>query len=218
MSDAKSEILSRVRSALKDVPATETPADVTVSRDYRLKSDLDRQTLIDQFIERVEDYRAVVHRVTPEGLSEAIESACARKGVKRLLIPADLPQGWIPKNVETVQDQQLTYEQIDTTDGVLTGSAIGVAQTGTIMLDGGPGQGRRAISLIPDYHLCVVLEDDVVGLIPEAITRLRDVAQAPGRPITWISGPSATSDIELNRVEGVHGPRTLEVLVVGPAR
>jgi L-lactate dehydrogenase complex protein LldG len=109
---------------------------------------------------------------------------------------------------------RLTNEQIESSDGVLTAAALGIAQTGTIVLDGGPGQGRRALTLLPDYHLCVIRADQIVGFVPEAVTRLHDAARAPGRPITWISGPSATSDIELNRVAGVHGPRTLEVLVV----
>ena len=108
----------------------------------------------------------------------------------------------------------LTNDQLEQSDGVLTACALGIAQTGTLVLDRGPGQGRRAISLVPDYHLCVIFEDQVVGLVPEAVAKLRDAAAAVGRPITFISGPSATSDIELNRVEGVHGPRTLEVIVV----
>ena len=216
MSDAKTEILGRVRAALDDVPATEKPSDVPVQRNYRLNdTSTDRSHLIELFVDRVADYRAIVHRIASKDLPQAIHDACQSRGIKRLLAPADIPEEWVPKNVELIRDRGLTYEQIDGTDGVLTASALGVAQTGTIILDGGPKQGRRAISLIPDYHLCVVEEDQVVGLIPEAITRLHDVAQAPGRPITWISGPSATSDIELNRVEGVHGPRTLEVLVVG---
>jgi L-lactate dehydrogenase complex protein LldG len=116
-----------------------------------------------------------------------------------------------------LSDRDLSYEQLDASDGVLTSCALGIAQTGTIVLDGGPGQGRRASTLVPDYHLCVIREDQVVGTVPEAVAALREVAAAPGRPVTWVSGPSATSDIELNRVEGVHGPRALEVLVVGDA-
>ncbi|MBC8075035.1 MAG: LUD domain-containing protein, partial [Chloroflexales bacterium] len=121
---------------------------------------------------------------------------------------------WLPAGVETLHDAgDASYAALDESDGVLTGCALGVAQTGTIVLDSGPSQGRRAISLVPDYHLCVVRAEQIVGLLPEAISALQAAASA-GRPLTFISGPSATSDIELNRVEGVHGPRTLEVLIV----
>ncbi len=113
-----------------------------------------------------------------------------------------------------LRDHSLTNEQLNDSDGVITGCALGIAQTGTIVLDGGPGQGRRALTLLPDYHLCVIREDQIVGIVPEAVAVLAGSAGVPDRPQTWISGPSATSDIELNRVEGVHGPRTLEVLVV----
>jgi L-lactate dehydrogenase complex protein LldG len=216
MTTAKDAILSKIRAALSDVPREETPADVPVERDYRQRDDSPREILIEQFVERVAEYRAVVRRVRPAELSSAIEAACRARGVKRLVIPTDLPEPWLPPGVELVRDGGLSNDRLDACDGVLTGCALGIAQTGTIVLDGGTAQGRRAISLIPDYHLCIIREDQVVGLVPEAVARLHDAARAPGRPITWISGPSATSDIELNRVEGVHGPRTLEVLVVGP--
>jgi L-lactate dehydrogenase complex protein LldG len=131
--------------------------------------------------------------------------------------PDDVPEDWLPCTVELLRDtgsSPLAYAQLDASDGVLTGCALGIAQTGTIVLDGGSAQGRRALSLLPDYHLCIVFEHQIVGLVPEAIARLGDTVRRTGRPITLVSGPSATSDIELNRVEGVHGPRTLEVLVV----
>jgi L-lactate dehydrogenase complex protein LldG len=134
--------------------------------------------------------------------------------VRRLVVPRDLPPGWIPPDVEALRDPGLTHDQLDTSDGVLTACALGIAQTGTIILDSGAGQGRRALSLVPDYHLCVIRDEQIVGLVPEAVARLHDDASHPGHPLTWISGPSATSDIELNRVEGVHGPRTLEVFVI----
>ena len=218
MSLAREEILNRVRAALRDVPRGEAPAAVAVDRAYLTADPAPRGDIIEQFVERVAEYKAHVRRVAPAELAGAIAAACAARGVRRLVVPADLPEGWLPAGVEILRDPGLTNDQLDASDGVLTGSALGIAQTGTIALDGGPGQGRRAISLVPDYHLCVVEADRVVGSVPEAVARLREAALRPGRPITWISGPSATSDIELNRVEGVHGPRTLEVLVVdGPA-
>lgn len=211
---AREEMLSRIRAALRDVPSGERPEDVTVARDYLTSGTDAREEVIERFVERVADYKVHMQRVTEAELPGAIAAACEARGVRRLVIPDDLPEGWHPTNVEALRDAgNLSYEQLDTSDGVLTGCALGIAQTGTIVLDGGERQGRRVITLLPDYHLCVVYESQIVDLVPEAITRLRDAALAR-RPITFISGPSATSDIELNRVEGVHGPRTLDVLVV----
>jgi L-lactate dehydrogenase complex protein LldG len=214
MSEAKAEMLRRIREALTDVPAAEDPEDVPVERSYRKAERVPHEELIERFIERVAEYRAAIRRVSVGGLPRSIASACAARGVRRLIVPHDLPPGWLPAGVELLVDGGLSNAQLDSGDGVLTASALGIAQTGTIVLDSGPGQGRRAISLIPDYHLCIIRDDQIVVLVPEAVERLHEAARAPGRPITWISGPSATSDIELNRVEGVHGPRTLEVLVV----
>ena len=155
-----------------------------------------------------------MHRAAADELGDALAELCGEAGAATLAVPRDLPDAWRPAGVELVPDTGLTPHELDELDGALTGCALGIAETGTIVLDGGPAQGRRALTLVPDYHLCVIAEDQVVGLVPEAVERL-EPAIAEGRPLTLVSGPSATSDIELNRVEGVHGPRTLHVVVLG---
>lgn len=216
--NARETILSRIREALQDVPGDEQPEAVTVTRSYRQSSAAEREELVERFIERVADYKVTLRRVQEQELPEAIAAACEVRGVRRLVQPADLPESWAPADIELLRDDPaLTNEQLDTSDGVLTGCALGIAQTGTIVLDGGAWQGRRVLTLLPDYHLCVIFEEQIADLVPEAIARLADAVRQHQRPITFISGPSATSDIELNRVEGVHGPRTLEVLVVRAA-
>jgi L-lactate dehydrogenase complex protein LldG len=197
------------------VPRDERPADVVVARDYLRHEPTPQTELVDHFAERVADYKAKVRQVPVDQLDHAIEEAIRARGVRRLVVPADVPDAWLPAGVEVLRDSgALSYTELDESDGVLTGCALGIAQTGTIVLDSGLYQGRRAITLIPDYHLCIVRVEQIVGLVPEAVAELQEAA-AQGQPITFISGPSATSDIELNRVEGVHGPRTLEVLIVG---
>ena len=212
--DARETVLGKIRSALKDVPESERPDDVTVDRSYLTASDEPRPDLIRQFIERVEEYRAKVKTTSPDDLARVIAESCAENGVRSLVIPAGLPDGWAPADLTLLREPGLTIDELERADGALTSCAVGIAQTGTVVLDAGPGQGRRAVTLLPDHHLCVIFEDQIVGLVPEAITRLRESADRPDRPITFISGPSATSDIELSRVEGVHGPRKLEVIVV----
>ena len=215
MISARDEVLQRIRKSLSDIPEQESPADVAVARDYIIANpDATRLEIIEQFVERVEEYKAIVKRVRHEALSQAIASACQARGIRRLASAENLPQAWIPPGVEILTDPGLTYDQLDQVDGVITGCALGIAQTGTIVLDAGATQGRRVLTLLPDYHLCIVFEDQVVGLVPEAFRHLNATST---RPMTFISGPSATSDIELSRVEGVHGPRTLEVLVVDRA-
>lgn len=211
---AKETILARIRGALKDVPASESSADVAVARDYRRSGTLEGDALAELFAERCADYRADVRLVTAQELPAAIAAALERRDARRLAIPADLPAAWRVDGVEWVEDEALSHEQISDTDGVLTGCAVAIAETGVIVLDGDAAQGRRALTLLPDYHLCVVARERIVEVVPQAIDALHAAARA-GRPMTWIAGPSATSDIEFNRVEGVHGPRTLDVLVVG---
>ncbi|KAB8182771.1 LutC/YkgG family protein [Microbispora catharanthi] len=196
-------ILARVRRALAGVP------DVEITRAYRGPSRTPGEIRL--FEERVRDYRAVVHLVDEAGVAERVALSLAGRGARRVVVPAGFPARWLAAaDAEAVADDPpLSAADLDAVDGVLTTCAVAIAETGTIVLDAGPGQGRRALTLVPDHHLCVVRADQVVAGVPDAVDRL-----APARPLTWISGPSATSDIELNRVEGVHGPRTLEVLIV----
>ena len=204
MADARAEILVRIAEALADRPA---PA--PVDRSYRRAGDHpDPVTL---FAERVDDYRATVEIVTAAGLPAAVARVLSARGARRVAVPVDLPGEWLTEaEVEPlVDDPPLSAADLDGADGAVTGAAVGIALTGTIVLDAGSAQGRRALTLLPDFHLCVVRAEQIVATVPEALARLD-----PARPLTWISGPSATSDIELNRVEGVHGPRTLHVLVV----
>jgi L-lactate dehydrogenase complex protein LldG len=213
---AREEILGRIGAALADVPADELPDDVTVERGYDRSLGLNAGGLRDLLAERVADYQAVVRVVEADALTAALGEACGRHAASRLVVPADLPEPWRPPDVELVPDDGLANEALDSVDGVLTGCSAAIAETGTIVLDGGARQGRRALTLVPDLHLCVVEVDQIVGTVPEAFERLARAARER-RPLTFISGPSATSDIELSRVEGVHGPRRLEVFILtGP--
>lgn len=201
MSDAKSEILARIAAAaVRPVLAP----DLSFATSVR-----DRAIVIEQFCEYVEDYKARVQRIDVTDIPGAV---LALVGNGRLVVPIDLPMEWKGAPI-TVVDNQLSHQELDGCAAVLTGCSLGIAETGTIVLDGGSAQGRRAITLIPDHHICVIFERQIVDTVPEAVAALKPSIDE-GRPLTWISGPSATSDIELNRVEGVHGPRKLDVLVV----
>jgi L-lactate dehydrogenase complex protein LldG len=182
-----------------------------VPRTYRISGDLDTALLLDLLAERLRDYGCTVRRTAPGQLMTAVGEALGQRGARRIVVPAGLDLTGLPAGTAIVADDGLSPAALDAVDGVITGAAVAIAETGTIVLDGSPGQGRRAVSLVPDYHLCIVRAEQVVALVPEALARLD-----PGRPLTWISGPSATSDIELERVQGVHGPRTLEVILVAP--
>ena len=211
VSDAREAVLARVRAALG--PAIEVPE---VPRAYREAGALGaggNAATVDLFCDRVADYRATVKRVSSDELPRALMAACEQRQARRIAVPAEAPR-WTFEGVELVRDDPpLSPRQLDELDGVLTGCALAIAETGTIVLDGVGGSGRRALTLVPDYHLCVVRSDEIVPSVPDGVAALARVV-AEGRPITFISGPSATSDIELDRVEGVHGPRTLDVFVV----
>jgi iron-sulfur cluster protein len=203
---ARADILHRIRTALKGA----TPADVP--RNYRTEDTRERDEIVDLFAERVAEYRATVHRVGEDEVRETVERIANEAGAERIGIPGDLPGEWRPGSPDLVEDASLSVPELDALDGALTGCALAIAEVGAFVLDGGEGQGRRALTLVPDLHICVVREDQVVGLVPEAVRELeRSVKE--GRPLTFVAGPSATSDIELDRVEGVHGPRVLHVVV-----
>lgn len=220
----RAEILARVRAALADAPAV--PA---VARDYCRQGTRDRAELVALLADRLADYRASVSEVD----REALPATLAERLTGSVVVPADVPPEWLSAYAGTVRrdDPPVPVAELDAAGvSVLTGCAVAIAETGTIVLDAGPAQGRRALTLVPDHHVCVVTVDQVVATVPEALARLAAPAgpvkraervraspaqpAPPTRPLTFISGPSATSDIELDRVEGVHGPRHLDVLIV----
>ncbi len=206
MNDGRAVMLQRIRTALAASPAEP----VTVPRDY------DREPLsgcgdVDRFAETVADYRARVLRITPDAIAETVTALVAAGG--DVAVPGDLPAGWVT-GVTAIRDDgrnPLPNSRLETVAAVVTGCAVGIAATGTIALDAGATQGRRALTLVPDHHICIVFAEQIVDTVPQGFAALD-----PLRPLTFISGPSATSDIELERVEGVHGPRTLDVLIVEP--
>jgi L-lactate dehydrogenase complex protein LldG len=196
---ARDEILARIRTALRDRPE---PA--AVVRNYRRATGAGD---VDRFVERVADYRAGVHRAG-HSVAATITAVLTERGIQQVVAPEGYPDEWLPA-VEVVREP-VGVAALDRISAVITTCRVAIAETGTIVLDGGPGMGARALTLVPDYHLVVVEAGQILANVPDAVAALD-----PTRPLTWISGPSATSDIELNRVEGVHGPRTLDVVVAG---
>ncbi|MDO5752314.1 lactate utilization protein C [Arthrobacter sp.] len=208
---AREDIMGRIASALRDAP--ETPV---VPREYRRSSNMSAEQRLEQLVDRLEDYKAHVF-VTPAAQAPA-KLAELLAGSASIVVPHGLPREWLAELTDDAgslevhvdsPERRLTVAELDAVDAVVTAAATAVSETGTIMLDGSEAQGRRIISLVPDRHICLLRAGDIVEVLPEAIARLEAT-----RPQTWISGPSATSDIELERVEGVHGPRTLDVIIL----
>jgi len=204
---AREEILQRVRAAHV------TPPEQEIRRDYsHVREHADR---LGQFVQRVEDYKASVIRTHPDEVAAAVAKFLV--GGTKVVVPPGFNTSWVPEGLTVVGDEPaLGSDELNAVDAVLTCAVVGIAETGTIVLDHTAGMGRRTLTLVPDLHVCVVTADQVVGDVPEAVARLSASVKA-GRPLTWISGGSATVDIELQRVEGVHGPRTLCVVLVEPA-
>jgi L-lactate dehydrogenase complex protein LldG len=213
--NSRERILGRVRRALADVTPDERPYEQAVPRDYlRVHGERTAEETVELLAENLADYRAIVHRADAEELPTLVMRLLAEHGSREVLVPPGLPEEWLAATdaVRVADGPADTAGRLDRVDSVVTGCAVAIAETGTLVLDGSPDQGRRRISLIPDHHICVVrVPEQVVSSVPQALERL-----AAARPLTWISGPSATSDIELDRVEGVHGPRTLEVILLAP--
>ncbi|WP_323095879.1 LutC/YkgG family protein [Intrasporangium sp. YIM S08009] len=217
---ARDEVLARVRDALGPTPdAPDVPRGYRRVGEHEAGSD----ALVAQLVDRLEDYRATVVRCGADDVSirdavaSAVSEALSRKGigdddsaVPPLLHAPGLPVAWVEGLASRPDDGSLAARDLDVVAAVVTASVVAVSETGTVVLDGSPACGRRALTLVPDVHVCVLRVADVVQTVPEALARLD-----PTRPLTFVSGPSATSDIELSRVEGVHGPRTLVVVLAG---
>ena len=213
--NAREEILTGVRGALGDVVEADSAIDVPIPWTYGKPTAM--PDILERFVEMTVDYKAVVRRVPAVGVPDAVAEMLVAAGVGSAVLPAGLDGAWRAAIVAagiTVHDDdpQLSRQELNAIDAVITASAVSIAETGTIVLDHAADQGRRALTLVPDTHLVVVRADQVVSDVPEAVGRLAAAITA-GSPLTWISGGSATSDIELIRVEGVHGPRTLLVIL-----
>lgn len=211
MSAAREEMLARIR--LAKLPGSSSRAEdyAGIRHHYRRTGQLDIQQRLALFEERLRDYGATVYRCTEDRIAEVVAQAMAARGAKNLLFPTGVPTEWLPKEYEFRSGDAQSYRELDASEGTLTGCTAAIAMTGTIILEHRPGQGQRAVTLIPDYHLCVVFSRQIFETVPEG---MQQFASSSRFPITTISGPSATADIEMTRVKGVHGPRFFDVILV----
>jgi len=210
---ARDEILHRIRAAngATSDAATAQSEWSALPRDYKRSATQPRDAILSLLEDRLRDYDAQVIRSTPADLRRSIAERLSARGKQRLVVPAGFPAAWLPPNFTFVLDESLTPVELDAVDGVITASTVAIAETGTVVLQNVPGQGRRAATLVPDYHLCLVRADDVVETVPEAMAKLQPTAALA---TTFVSGPSATADIEMTRINGVHGPRFLDVILI----
>ena len=216
-SSSRDEVLRRIRAAIGDAPADAAAIRgewEAIPRNYKRTASLDHAAILEMLEDRLRDYDATVIRANPGEVGAAIAGILAERGKRRLVVPIGLAEALgepLPAGFEFITDQGLTTAELDSFEGVLTASTVAIAETGTIVLQNVPGQGRRAPTLVPDYHLCVVRAAEVVETVPEALARLQATAALA---TTFVSGPSATADIEMTRIKGVHGPRFLDVILV----
>lgn len=210
---ARAEVLRRIREAKGGVSSAEAVRTgwSAIERRYRREATRSREAVLELLEDRLRDYDAHVVRAVHVGMRAAAARMLEERKVRRMVVPAGLAAEWLPSGVEFVVDEGLAAAELDAVDGVMTGAMLAIAETGTVVLQNVAGQGRRAVTLVPDYHLCVVRVEDVVETVPEAIHRLQATA---GLATTFVSGPSATADIEMTRIKGVHGPRSLDVILV----
>jgi L-lactate dehydrogenase complex protein LldG len=211
MNPIRELILSRVHEATGGAQPDYAGHYAALPRNYKRAGTLDLEARLHLFADRIHDYDGTLHTCAPDQVSGTIARALTARNKRRIVVPPDYPKASLPKGFEFVWDHDLTYEALDACDGVITGCTLAIALTGTIVLQDGVYQGRRALSLVPDYHLCLVGANQIYETVPEATQIL---SHTGARVTTYISGPSATSDIEMTRVKGVHGPRTLEVIVI----
>jgi L-lactate dehydrogenase complex protein LldG len=210
---ARDEVLRRIRAAKGGTASAEAAQSGwnAMERRYRREARRSREAMLELLEDRLRDYDARVVRVSQAEVAATAARMMEERKVRRMVAPAGLLPEWMPEGIEFVFDEGLTAAELDAMDGVMTGATLAIAETGTVVLQSVAGQGRRAVTLVPDYHLCVVQVEDVVETVPEAVARLQATA---GLATTFVSGPSATADIEMTRIKGVHGPRFLDVVLV----
>jgi L-lactate dehydrogenase complex protein LldG len=212
-SAARKEVMRRIRKAMGPSPdAAAVRAEwAAIDRGYRRSASRGRDAVLELLEDRLRDYDAHVVRSDRADVAANVAAMLQQRGKQKMVIPKGLPAEWLPTGISFVVDERESATTLDSFDGVMTGATVAIAETGTVVLQDVAGQGRRAVTLVPDYHLCLVRVEDVVETVPEALERLHDTA---GLPTTFFSGPSATADIEMTRIKGVHGPRFLDVILI----
>jgi L-lactate dehydrogenase complex protein LldG len=210
MHNARDEVLARVRRGIGP-PFNRSTEYASLPRRYRQRGLLSREQVLETFLDRLRDYGCGVYRCSESDLPETIGHVLTERGKRSLLVPSGVSRQWLPPAFDFIRDPKMTNQELDRAEGVATGCAVAIAATGTIVLAHSSSAGSRALTLIPDYHLCIVLEQQVVETVPEGIEQMANFSM---QPLTTVAGPSATADIEMTRVKGVHGPRTLDVILL----
>lgn len=212
-SAARTEILRRIRAANGGASDAARASEQwsAIERSYRRAATRSHEEILELLEDRLRDYDANVVQASEADVPAAVARMLTERGRRKLLIPAGLNTAWLPEGFEYTVDAGASAAELDHFEGVITGSTVAIALTGSVILQNVAGEGRRAVSLVPDYHLCIVRVKDVVETVPEALDRIQDSATLP---TTFFAGPSATADIEMTRIKGVHGPRFLDIILI----